>query len=180
MFLKFCFGKLPVIIGLVFTPMLVKKFNGMYKVNLVGYICAIVCRVFLIIAGMTRNVPMMLAFMALAGFFQSPLSGDTNALISAASDYTVRTTGKHMEGKMFSCSSFGQKVGGGLGSALTGILLSAGGYIANAEVQPASAINMLNFIYLWIPFICAILMTIILSQLKVEQANEKWDAEHSK
>lgn len=170
----------PVIIGLIFTPMLVQKFGGMYKVNLVGYICAIGCRIILVIAGATRNVPLMLAMMALSGLFQSPLSGDTNALISAASDYTVRTTGKHMEGKMFSCSSFGQKVGGGIGSALTGILLSAGGYVANAAVQPDSAINMLNFIYLWIPLICAVLMTIILSQLKVEQANAKWDAEHAK
>ena len=28
---------LPMVVGLVFTPMLVKKFKGMYKVNLCGF-----------------------------------------------------------------------------------------------------------------------------------------------
>ncbi|HIT90092.1 MAG TPA: MFS transporter [Candidatus Merdenecus merdavium] len=171
---------LPMIIGLAFTPMIVKKLKGMYKLNLAGYMAAIVFRIGFIIAGYLKNIPMMLICMAIAGLCTSPVTGDINALISAASEYTVRTKGKHIEGAMFSCSSFGIKVGGGLGSALSGLLLSAGGYVANATQQSSSTINMLQFMYLWFPLICTVFITIIMYFLKVEKANTDWDLKHRK
>lgn len=169
---------LPMVIGLVFTPMLVKKFKGMYKVNLCGYGLAIVFRIGFIIGGYMLNIPVMLACSALGGLCTSPVTGDINALISAASDYTVRTKGKHIEGAMFSCSSLGIKVGSGIGSALSGMLLAAGGYVANAAQQSASCINMLNFMYLWFPLISVVVITVIMYFLKVEKANADWDAAH--
>ena len=168
----------PMIIGLAFTPALVKKLNGMYKVNLYGYCGAFLFRILFIFAGYMKNVPLMLISLAAAALCTSPLAGDLNALIAAASDYTYRTKGKRVDGTMFSCSSLGIKVGSGIGSALAGWLLAAGGYIANAEVQPQSCINMLYFLFLWFPFIIAAVMIVLLSQLKVEQANRAWDKEH--
>lgn len=169
---------LPMVIGLAFTPALVKKFKGMYKVNLYGYIMAGVFRIGFIVGGYLGNIPLMLISSALAGLCTSPVTGDINAVISAASEYTVRTKGKHIEGAMFSCSSLGIKVGGGLGSAISGMLLAASGYVANAPQQSASTINMLNFMYLWFPMISIILISIIMYNLKVEKANADWDAEH--
>ena len=169
---------IPMIIGLALTPVLIKKFKGMYKINLCGYIVSTVFRALFIVAGYAMNVPMMLIMSAIAGLFASPVTGDINALISATSEYTVRTQGKHIEGAMFSCSSLGIKVGGGLGTAICGLLLDAGGYVANAPEQSASAINMLNFMYLWIPMIAVILVTVIMYFLKVEKANADWDAAH--
>lgn len=170
---------LPMIIGLAFTPALVKKFNGMYKVNLFGYIIAFLFRILFVVAGYMGNVPFMLITLVGAGLFTSPLTGDLNALIAAASDYTYRVTGKRVDGTMFSCSSLGIKVGGGIGTALSGVLLSLGGYVANAAQQSASCINMLNFLYLWYPLLTVVLMIVLLSQLKVEKANADWDAAHA-
>jgi GPH family glycoside/pentoside/hexuronide:cation symporter len=68
----------------------------------------------------------------------------------------------------------------GLASALTGFLLSAGGYINGAEVQPASCISMLNFMYLVLPLILGVISMILLALLKVEKANADWDASHGK
>ena len=168
----------PMIIGLAITPALVQKCGNMYKVNLTGYIVSTVFRLGFVAAGYMGNVLLMLATSALAGLFASPVTGDINALISAASDYTVRTKGKHIEGAMFSCSSLGIKIGSGLGSAVSGMLLAAGGYLPNVAQQPASAINMLHFMFLWIPLIANILITAIMYFLKVEQANAEWDAAH--
>lgn len=169
---------LPVVIGLAFTPALVKKCRGMYRLNLYGYCGGIVFRILFVIAGINRNVPMMLVTVALAGLCASPVTGDVNALISAASEYTVRTKGKHIEGTMFSCSSFGIKVGGGLGSALSGLLLSAGGYVANAAQQSEKCIGMLDFMYLGVPLVTTVLITVIMYLLKVEKANRDWDQAH--
>jgi GPH family glycoside/pentoside/hexuronide:cation symporter len=150
----------------------------MYKVNLAGYVSSLIFRVGFIVFGYMENVPMMLVCSAIAALLTSPTAGDMNALISASAEYTLRTKGKHIEGAMFSCASVGIKVGGGLASALTGFLLEAGGYINGAEVQPASCISMLNFMYLVLPFVLGVISTILLSLLKVEKANTDWDASH--
>ena len=74
---------------------------------------------------------------------------------------------------MFSCTSLGVKIGGGLGTAITGLLLDAAGYIPNAINQSAAALNMLNFMYLWVPMLISILITLLLSRMDVEKANQK-------
>jgi GPH family glycoside/pentoside/hexuronide:cation symporter len=169
---------LPMIVGLAFTPWIIQKAGSMYKVNLAGYVSSLIFRVGFIVFGYMENVPMMLVCSAIAALLTSPTAGDMNALISASAEYTLRTKGKHIEGAMFSCASVGIKVGGGLASALTGFLLEAGGYINGAEVQPASCISMLNFMYLVLPFVLGVISTILLSLLKVEKANTDWDASH--
>lgn len=167
---------LPMIIGLALTPMLVAKLKSMYKLNLAGYTGAFIFRIGFIVGGYMGSVPVMLVFSCLAGLCTSPLTGDLNALIASASDWTYKTSGHRVDGTMFSCSSLGIKVGSGIGSALSGILLAAGGYINAAEVQPQSAINMLQFMYLWFPMISIAIIWLCLKNLKVEQANAELDA----
>ncbi len=162
---------IPLIAGLLLTPFLVKKFNGMYKLNLSGYVLATVARGLVIVAGYMGNVPLMLLFSGIASLGMSPLQGDLNALIAECSEYTFLTKGKRVDGTMYSCTSLGVKIGGGIGTALAGWLLDASGYIPNAAAQAASCINMLYFMYLWIPMIINLIITIFLSRLKVEHAN---------
>ena len=170
---------IPMICGLLITPFIVKKCKGMYKLNLTGYLISTIARALVMVGGYMQNIPMMLIFTGVAAIAMSPMQGDLNALIAACSDYTYRTTGKRIDGTMYSCSSLGVKIGGGIGTALTGWLLAAGGYVANAAVQPESCINMLHFMYLWLPMILNLLITILLSRLTVEKANEDWDKTHS-
>lgn len=162
---------IPLIAGLLLTPLLVKKFNGMYKLNFTGYIIATMSRGAVIIAGYMGNLPLMLLFSGIASLGMSPLQGDLNALIAECSEYTFLKTGKRIDGTMYSCTSLGVKIGGGIGTALAGWLLNASGYIANATVQPESCINMLYIMYLWIPMIINLVITLLLSRLKVESAN---------
>lgn len=170
---------IPMICGLLITPFLVKKCRGMYKLNLAGYMISTVARGLVIAGGYMQNIHMMLVFTGVAAIAMSPMQGDLNALIAACSDYTYRTKGKRIDGTMYSCSSLGVKIGSGIGTALSGWLLAAGGYVANAAVQPESCINMLNFMYLWLPMILNLIITILLSRLTVEKANDEWDKEHN-
>ena len=164
---------IPLIIGLLLTPTLVQKMKGMYKINLIGYSIAILGRAMVIVAGYMRNIPLMLAFTAVAAMGSSPLQGDLNALIASCSEYTFLTRGKRIDGTMYSCSSFGIKVGGSIGTAVCGWLMAAAGFVENAAVQSASTINMLHVMYLWLPMAFNIIVTIILSRLNVEKTNEK-------
>ena len=165
---------IPLIIALVFTPNLVAKWNGMYKLNKYSYMIATVGRLLVAVAGYMGNVPLMLLFTALAALGQGPWQGDMNAVIANCSEYTYLTKGKRIDGSMYSCTSLGVKIGGGLGTAISGWMLSLSGFInGDASIQPESCINMMYFMYLWLPFILDLLITIILSFMNVEGANRK-------
>lgn len=126
-----------------------------------------------------RNVKLMLLFMFIKGIFAGTLSGTLNALIAEISGYTYRTKGVRMDGTMFSCSSLGVKIGGGIGTAAVGWLLDLGGYIGTAAAQTEGAINMIFAMYVIIPVVFGVVITILLGMLNVEKANKKWDEEHS-
>ena len=163
---------IPMIIGLLLVPTVVAKLGGMYRINYSGYLVATVARFLVIVAAYMGSIPMMLAFTAVASLGMCPLQGDLNAVIASASDYTYLTTGKRIDGTMYSCTSLGVKLGGGLGTAVSGWLLAASGYIKGGAVaQPDSVITMLNVMYLWLPAIFCALVTFLLIQLNVEKAN---------
>lgn len=165
---------IPLIIALVFTPNLVARWKGMYKLNKYSYMIATVGRLLVAIAGYMGNVPLMLAFTALAALGQGPWQGDMNAVIASCSEYTYLTKGKRIDGSMYSCTSLGVKIGGGIGVAVSGWMLSLSGFVnGDASIQPASCINMMYFMYLWLPFILDLLITIILSFMNIEGDNKK-------
>ena len=165
---------IPLIIALVFTPNLVARWKGMYKLNKYSYMIATVGRLLVAIAGYMGNVPLMLAFTALAALGQGPWQGDMNAVIASCSEYTYLTKGKRIDGSMYSCTSLGVKIGGGIGVAVSGWMLSLSGFVnGDASIQPASCINMMYFMYLWLPFILDLLITVILSFMNVEGDNAK-------
>ena len=123
-------------------------------VNYSGYALATIARILVIVAAYMGSVPMMLAFTAIASLGMCPLQGDLNAVIASASDYTYLTTGKRIDGTMYSCTSLGVKIGGGLGTAISGWLLAAAGFIeGGVATQPDSVLTMLNVMYLWLPAI---------------------------
>ena len=65
----------------------------------------------------------------------------------------------------------------GLGAAIVGWLLDLGGFDGQLAVQSQSCIDMLHFMYLWLPMIINIIIVVLLTQLNVEKANEKLRAE---
>lgn len=170
----------PMIISLSLTPVLVKKFKSMWRVNTIGFLIAIVVNIGFIFAALNKNVTLMLSLVFIKGLFTGPMMGTLNALIAEASAYTFRKDGVHIDGTMFSCSSLGIKVGGGIGSAIAGLLLAVGGFNGMVAVQSESAISMITFMYIFIPFICAIILAALLYMLNVEKANQDWDIEHKK
>ncbi len=164
---------IPLIIALAITPTLVAKAKGMYKVNKYSYIFATVCRLGIVAAGYMGSVPLMLVFTVLTSLGEGPWQGDVGAVIASCSEHTYIKTGKRIDGSMFSCTSFGTKLGGGIGVALSGWLLDISGYINNGAVQPDSCISMMNVMYLWLPFVFDLIITIILSFMNLEEANAK-------
>ena len=164
---------IPLIVGLLVTPIIVKKFGEMYRVNLGGYVIATLGRLGVLVAAYFHNIPLMLVLSAVASLGMSPLQGTLNAMIAEASEHTWLRTGKRIDGLMFSCTSLGVKVGGGIGTAAAGWLLAASGYDGGLSMQPDSAIQMLYVMYVWFPLIANALIFLLLPRLDVEKANAR-------
>lgn len=162
---------IPLIIALLITPSLVAKWKGMYKLNLAGYVIGTIGRALVVVAAYFGSVELMIVFTAVAAFGTGPWQGDMNAVIAECSEYTYLTKGKRVDGTMYSCTSLGVKLGGGLGTAITGWLLAFSGFSKKLTVQPDSCVQMLKVMYLWIPFIITLVITVIMSRMKVEKAN---------
>ena len=161
------------VVALTVLPFVIRKMGGMYKLNIWGYVIAALGRVGVMVAAYMGSLPLMIAFTAVSTIGIAPLQGDLNALIACCSEHTTLTTGHKLEGMMYSCSSLGIKIGGALGTAICGWLLDAAGYVENAAVQSAATVNMLNFLYLWMPVILCAAVGFLLVFLRVEKANEK-------
>lgn len=164
---------IPLIIALLITPALVSKWKGLYKLNLTGYLIGTLGRGLVIVAAYMGSVPLMLAFTAVAAFGMGPWQGDMNAVIANCSEYTYLTKNKCVDGTVYSCTSLGVKLGGGLGTVITGWLLAFSQFDKNLTAQPASCINMLHIMYLWVPFVICLIITFIMSRMNVEKANEE-------
>ena len=160
------------VVSLTVLPMVIKKMGGMYKLNIMGYIVAALGRVGVMVGGYMGNLPLMLAFTAVSTIGIAPLQGDLNALIACCSEHTTLKTGYRLEGMMYSCSSLGIKLGGALGTAICGWMLDAAGYVENVAVQTASTVNMMQFLYLWMPIILNAAVGFLLVFLRVEKANK--------
>lgn len=161
---------LPVVISMLFTPMLTKKF-GLYKVNKNGYwtsfILSILCLIFAL-KGFT--LPLFIT-MFLRSLGMGPFAGTQNAIVAQLCEYSERKDHVHIEGFLFSCTSFGIKVGGGIAATLVGWALSAGGYVGTASTQSSGALTAIILVFAGIPAILTIVNAALLSALKVEKAN---------
>ena len=164
---------IPLIVGLLVTPIIVKKFGEMYRVNLGGYVIATLGRLGVLVAAYFHDIPLMLILSAVASLGMSPLQGTLNAMIAEASEHTWLRTGKRIDGLMFSCTSLGVKVGSGIGTAAAGWLLAASGYDGGLSIQPDSAIQMLYVMYVWFPLVANALIFLLLTRLDVEKANAR-------
>ncbi len=164
---------IPLIIALIFTPTLVGRWKGMYKLNLRGYMLAVVGRGLVVFAAYQGSVALMLLFTAVAALGQGPWQGDMNAVIASCSEYTYLTKGKRVDGTMYSCTSLGVKVGGGIGTAIAGWMLEFSKFDGKLAVQPDSCIRMLHVMYLWLPLAINLVIMLVLSRMNVEETNAK-------
>lgn len=82
-------------------------------------------------------------------------------LIADVADFEEWKSGKQIVGLVNSASSFGAKVGAGLGAGMIGWVLALGGYDSTAAVQSQNALDSIKIISIYIPG-CLILALFIL------------------
>ncbi len=159
-------GFLPSIIMLPIFPKIVEK-TGKWKSLMAGYVLQIIG--YGIVLAFPTNLPLLIVGLTFVGVGRVPHSAGLFAMIADVIDYGDWKFGKRIEGMTYSASSFGMKVGTGLGSAAVGWGLELGGYVGGAEVQSASALFAVRSLYTWVPMILIVIGFVVLTMCNLDK-----------
>ncbi len=157
---------IPMILGMIGMTPFIKKF-GKRNVGLVGSAIAVIGQIVMISSPM--NFTVILVGMAIKGIALAPLAGTVFAMVADTIEYGEWKSGVRTEGLVYSAASFGTKVGSGLGVALIGWTLAAGGYVGGAEVQAPEALNAIKILFLYVPIGLAIAQFVLLMMYKLDK-----------
>ena len=159
-------GFLPSIILLPFFPKIAQKF-GKWLCLMVGFVMQIIG--YVVILAFPSSFAMLIVGLALIGVGRVPHSAGLFAMVADVIDYGDWKFGKRIEGMTYSATSFGMKVGTGIGSAVVGWGLEIGGYVGEAAEQSASALFAIRALYTWVPMILIIIGTVIMAACNIDK-----------
>ena len=123
----------------------------------------------LIIGAAGSNFPLVLLGLIIKGTGMGPIMSGIFAMTADVVDYGEWKTGVRSEGLVNCCTSFGMKVGIGLGSALCTWLITMGGYDGPAAVQPASAVTMIRFGFGYSGAIIAVICLVLCFMMNIDK-----------
>ena len=90
------------------------------------------------------------------------------AMVADTIEYGHWKTGTRVEGVLYSSTTFGAKVGAGIGGAVALSVLGKAGYDGLAAVQTESALNAIKSLYLYFPIPFAIIMIVLYMMYKLD------------
>ena len=149
----------PCMVMLVICAKLYEKY-GKTKVLLVASVVSIIG--YLLPLVMPESFGFIMATQIIKGIGYGPMLGAVWALFPDTIEYGYYKTGVRNEGLLYSGGSLGQKIGVGVGTALTGWVLGWGGYDGTKAVQSQGAVNAIYQIYVWIPVALFVVGIVIL------------------
>lgn len=157
---------IPAIVANFINPSLVNKY-GKRRVMIIGSILMIIGRFLVGAAG--ANIPLVIVGIAIQGFGLGPIMSGVFAMTADVVDYGEWKTGVRSEGLVNSCTSFGMKVGIGLGSAVCTWILAFGGYDGTAATQTASAVASIRFGFGYFGSILSAICLVIILLMNIDK-----------
>lgn len=124
----------------------------------------------LIVLFNNTNIALIMVANALRGFGFSTIMGNAYAMLADTIDYGEWKNGQRVEGLAYSGGTFSTTIGHGLGSAGIGWILGFGGYVSGGDitVQPDSVFTVINFLFIFLPVILAVIVIIMLRFYKLD------------
>lgn len=157
---------LPMLFGLPLFPMLAKKF-GKWKCMMTGLGMQLVG--ILIVFLNPESLTLLLVSQVIRGLGMAPNTAGLFALVADGVIYGEWKNGVRQDGLFNSATSFGMKVGTGLGSAIVGWGLAIGNYNGTLAVQAAETLSAIKVIYLGIPLVAGVLSLIFLGMSNIDK-----------
>lgn len=163
----------PMLIGIVFLSAPMLKYFGKKKCVYIGAGGQILGYILRGLAGMTVNMPLLVAGTIICSLASAPMSVPIQILSADAVDYGEYLFNKRIEGTGSAITSFSNKLSAGLAAAAVGWALQLTGYVAN-EVQSASTNLAITALFAWGP---ALILILILAVFKLVYHYDEEEAE---
>lgn len=156
---------LPIIVtALILGPLM--KF-GNKNLAIVGSILSMIGSLIIIIDA--QSVAALFTGIIIRSIGMAPLTIVGFAMLGDTIEYGEWKHGVRTEGLTFSAATFGEKVGTGIGGMLVGAIMGVGGYIGGAAEQSQSALDAIQFVFIYIPIILVIITLVILWFYKLDK-----------
>lgn len=141
---------LPALVVMFILPFLLQKGHSTRNISLLGGCMMMLGGIISLLSTEHLILAISIGFKG-AGF--GLLSSCLNGMLADTVDYGEWKTGVRCMAVTTCANTMGQKLGTGIGTALFGLALSMTGYDGLVEVQPATAISCINFMYTILPII---------------------------
>lgn len=163
-------GIVPVLIIMPLTAPLNRKF-GKRNVALYGSFVSIAGQLLMLLNPASAAWLMFCA--VIKGIGSATLSGTMFAMIADTIEYGHWKTGTRVEGMLYSSTTFGAKVGAGVGGAVALAVIGAASYDGLAAVQAPAALEAIKVLYLIVPIPFVIIIPILYACYKLDKIYPK-------
>ncbi|MBS6195105.1 MAG: MFS transporter [Clostridiales bacterium] len=157
---------IPAIVCMPAIVPLIKKY-GKRNVGLIGSIISLIAHLLIFINA--ANATWLIVCSLFKGVGQAALTGTIFAMVADTIEYGQWKTGKRVEGMLYSSTTFGAKVGAGIGGAVALAIIGAAGYDGLAAVQSASALAAIKQVYLVLPIPFLVLVPVFYALYKLDK-----------
>jgi GPH family glycoside/pentoside/hexuronide:cation symporter len=153
-------GMLPMVAGMLVSSMLIPRVGKRVCV-MAG--CGISIFGSIIIAVSPAALTLVMAGSLLKGLGLGVLAAASSVMMPDVIDYGEWKFNLRSDGLVFSATSFGNKMGAGLGAALLGWLLGSAHYETSAAAQSAEALGAIRFMFIYLPILMNAAVMIIIA-----------------
>lgn len=160
---------MPLLISMFIFPVLMKKIP-ISKIIMFGAVLGVLGYLINFVAG--GNMALLLVAGACYSLAGLPIAYLSGMIILDCAEYNALMGMSRAESTMTAFSSFGSKVGNGVGAALLGIILGAGGFISSEAadiVQPDSAVLTIKLLYSVIPALVYLVIVVLMKCYKLDE-----------
>ncbi len=164
---------MPLLVSMFVFPVLMKKMP-IARIIMYGAVLGVFGYMVNFAAG--GNMVLLMAAGALCSLSGLPIAYLSGMIILDCAEYNMLSGMSRAESTMSAFSSFGSKVGNGVGAALLGIILGAGGFISSEAadvVQPDSAVFTIRLLYSVIPAAIYLMIGILMKCYKLDEVLPK-------
>lgn len=153
---------------------LVKKF-GKRNVAMVGAFISLGGQILMTFN--PESFSWLMICMVVKGIGSAPLMATLFAMMADTIEYGHWKTGTRVEGTLYSATTFGAKIGGGVGMVIATTILGKAGYDGALAVQGEAALSAIKNLYVYAPIVFLVIVPILYYVYKLDKIYPKVMAE---
>lgn len=159
-------SSIPVLICMPAIAPLSKKY-GKRNIALVGSLISLAGQLMMFVSPGSSS--WLIVCSLVKGVGSAALSGTLFAMVADTIEYGQWKTGKRVEGMLYSSTTFGAKIGAGIGGAIALGIIGAAGYDGLAAAQTAEALSAIRLVYLVLPVPFLVLIPVFYAFYKLDK-----------